>query len=172
MDYSKICVAGCVALPIAVAMEFWAMFLHGKIWHSWLWPIHKSHHRPLIRSSGEEVSGRRYVPSGWEFNDVFSIVHAVPSVVAIVWGLQCWSSARCGGYAGPLSFGFGLGLALFGIAYFVVHDGLVHRRLPVQFLLRSAYFKRVYEAHMLHHKVHGGPYGLFLGHWEVRRNRK
>jgi len=168
MDWAKITIVVGIALPIAIGMEFWAMFLHGRIWHRWLWSVHKSHHRPLERVQDGKRK-RRYAPNGWEFNDVFSLIHAVPSVIAIVLGLRGWSGLAFGGYAGAISVGFGLGLALFGIAYFIVHDGLVHRRLPVQFLLRFRYFRRVYDAHLLHHTAHGGPYGLFLGHWESTR---
>jgi beta-carotene 3-hydroxylase len=52
----------------------------------------------------------------------------------------------------------------------VVHDGLVHGRLPVGFLRRSAYLRRVVAAHRVHHARGGAPYGLFLGPWVLRRD--
>jgi beta-carotene 3-hydroxylase len=58
-------------------------------------------------------------------------------------------------------------MTLFGLSYLLVHDGLVHERLPMQFLLRWRYFRRLRGAHLHHHRFHGVPYGLFLGPEEL-----
>jgi len=47
-----------------------------------------------------------------------------------------------------------LGLTIYGILYGVVHDGLVHRRLPFPRKARGKYMKRLVQAHRLHHAAH------------------
>lgn len=141
-----------VALVVATLMDLWAMLLHGRVWHTILWPIHRSHHR---KRAGI-----------FEHNDALSALHAPIAIVAIVYA--------CGaepGLATDLIFGAGVGMSLFGVAYFVVHDGLVHGRLRVGALGKIPYLARVRTAHVVHHgKGRGGPpYGLFFGPWELRR---
>ena len=40
------------------------------------------------------------------------------------------------------------------LAYFTMHDVLVHRRLPPPFTPRSGYLAHLVAAHHLHHAVH------------------
>ena len=63
------------------------------------------------------------------------------------------------------------GFNSFGVAYLVMHDGLVHRRLPVRWLLRFGYVREIYRAHLIHHTGREGrvPYGFFLAPWELAR---
>ncbi len=146
------------AIVIAVAMDFWSALLHGRAWHRWLWAVHRSHH------SARE--GR------FEANDALSALHAPLAIALILFG--------CAGPPGvgrELAFGVGVGMTAFGLAYVVVHDGLVHRRLPVRALLRvpylSDYLREVARAHRVHHAgVRGGPpYGFFFGRRELARHR-
>jgi beta-carotene 3-hydroxylase len=58
-------------------------------------------------------------------------------------------------------------MTLFGLSYLLVHDGLVHERLPMKFFLRWRFFRRVRGAHLHHHRFHGVPYGLFFGPSEL-----
>lgn len=140
----------CVAAAVAVAMEFWAMLLHGRLWHGVLWLAHRSHHTP-----------RR----GWfEANDAFAVLHAVLAMALIIGGLE-----RLHGTTQWLAVAVGVGMSMFGMAYFTVHDGLIHGRLPVQFLSRFDWVRRVRNAHLVHHHRDAEPYGLFLGQWELQR---
>lgn len=138
------------AIVVAVAMELWAALLHGRAWHAILWRVHRSHHRAR--------RGR------FEANDALSVLHAPIAIVAILYG--CRAEV---GVLREIVFGVGVGMSVFGVAYFVVHDGLVHGRLPVAALARLPYFARVRDAHLEHHAHADGPYGLFLGPWERRR---
>ncbi|KAM5572383.1 hypothetical protein ABKV19_012446 [Rosa sericea] len=63
----------------------------------------------------------------------------------------------------------GLGITVFGMAYMIVHDGLVHRRFPVGPIADVPYLQRVAAAHQVHHThiLNGVPYGLFLGPKEI-----
>jgi beta-carotene 3-hydroxylase len=47
----------------------------------------------------------------------------------------------------------GAGIAGYGAVYFGFHDWIVHRRLPHRIVPRSDYFKRIVQAHRLHHVV-------------------
>ncbi|WP_437648150.1 beta-carotene hydroxylase [Sorangium sp. So ce362] len=132
------------ALTAFATMEVWAALLHGRVWHHALWSIHRSHH-----------TKRR---GAFEQNDALAFLHAPIAAGLIIYG--------CEGAPGPLreaAFGFGLGMTAFGLAYLLVHDGLVHRRLPVSGLARIPYLARVRDAHRVHHSTGGPPYGLFLG---------
>lgn len=138
-------------VAVALFMEFWAMWLHGSLWHGPWWLTHRSHHR--------QREGL------FEFNDIFAVFHACLATGLIIYGFEatpCVSSHLC--------IAIGFGMTTFGIAYFVVHDGFIHGRLPVGFLARFAYLRRVRNAHLVHHKRdHALPFGLFLGEWELRR---
>lgn len=147
-----------VALVVAVWMDVWAALLHGLVWHRALWPIHRSHHLPR--------RGR------YEKNDALSVLHAPIAIALILYGCQAEP-----GVVREIAFGVGIGMTLFGVSYFVVHDGLVHGRLPVAFLLRVGYLRRVVEAHRKHHEGSRGrpPYGLFFGPvelWLAQRRRE
>ena len=138
-------------IPLFIAlfgMEVWSLVVHKWLWHRSLWWGHESHHVET--------------PGYFEKNDLFAIVHAVIAAPMIYFGMLLghhWMA------------GLGFGMTAFGVCYAVVHDGLVHGRLPVQFLARIPYLRRVRNAHKAHHgkDPHTPPYGLFLGPWEVRR---
>lgn len=140
-----------VLVGFAIGMEFWAMLLHGRLWHGPWWPAHKSHHTPRT--------------GPFEANDVFAALHASIAICLIVGGLE-----RQLGAHSHLFVAAGYGMTLFGVSYFVVHDGLIHGRLPVAFLGRVRWLRRVRNAHQVHHRLDAAPYGLFLGQWELRRS--
>ncbi len=146
-----------VGVPVALAMEPWAAFLHGKVWHRWGYILHESHHRPRT--------------GPFEANDLFALTHAIPAICLILYG--CVGPQ---GWVREAGFGFGLGLTAFGLAYALVHDGLVHERLPVGILKRSAWLRTIVAAHRVHHRDGAVPYGLFRGPAELRaaarRNRE
>lgn len=143
-----------VAVVVALAMDAWAALIHRVVWHGPLWRVHRSHHVPR--------AGR------FEDNDALSVLHAPIATAFVLYG--------CAGPAGTVRevvYGLGIGMTAFGVAYVIVHDGLVHERLPVRFLLRAPLLRDVVEAHRQHHLgSHGGlPYGLFFGPRELRRSR-
>lgn len=134
----------------ACLMELWAMVLHGALWHGPWWGTHRSHHEPR--------EGR------FELNDLFALLHALLATGLIVYGFESGEHI-----SSHLCIAVGFGMTTFGLAYFVVHDGFIHGRLPVSFLQRYAYFRRLRNAHKVHHRrEHSGPYGLFLGERELR----
>ena len=143
-----------VWVGVAVAMEFWSMLVHNRLWHNSLWWGHKSHHTPRT--------------GYFELNDIFAVFHAGLAIFLIVYGFEAGPGL---GYELMIASGFGM--TTFGISYFIVHDGFIHGRLPVKFLERSSYFRKVRNAHKVHHmRDHDAPYGLFLGEWELRRIKR
>lgn len=138
-----------VGVPVILFMELWSAVLHGRVWHRALWFLHASHHAPQGK---------------WERNDILSVTHAPIAMALIVWG--CIGEP---GLAREIGYGVGVGMTIFGLAYIVVHDGLIHGRLPVGFLSRFRYLRLVRNAHLVHHRKGEAPYGLFSGPWVVRR---
>lgn len=110
-------------------MEFIAWFTHKYIMHGWLWQLHEDHHQP---------TGRIF-----QKNDLFFLIFAVPSWLCIMLGLMESSS---------FSIGFGIGIAMYGIAYFLVHDVLIHRRFKWFDKKDNPYFRALRKAHKVHHK--------------------
>jgi beta-carotene 3-hydroxylase len=122
-------VNAAIVLASVVAMEAAAWATHKYVMHGWGWAWHRSHHEP-----------RR---SGFERNDLYAVVFAAISITLIALGNQgVW----------PLAW-VGFGMALYGLLYFVVHDGLVHGRWPFRHVPRRGYVKRLVQAHRLHHAV-------------------
>ena len=82
----------------------------------------------------------------WIYVILFAIVFAVVSITTFALGT----------YVEGLWFLFwiGLGVAFYGIFYFVFHDVIVHRRIKIKFIAKHPYMKRIMKAHYVHHKVH------------------
>ena len=113
-----------------VAMELTAAAVHRYIMHGWGWGWHRSHHEP--RSGALER------------NDLYALVFAGLSVLLFVAGSR-W----------PILWWVGVGTVVYGLLYALVHDGLVHRRLPIGSVPRTGYLKRLVQAHRLHHSTRG-----------------
>jgi beta-carotene 3-hydroxylase len=76
-------------------------------------------------------------------NDLFAVVFATPAIVCI------WLGVNVSAWWLPL----GLGITAYGGAYFLFHDGLVHRRFPVPLDGRTGFWRSRLQAHRLHHAV-------------------
>ena len=119
-----------ITLATVAAMEIIATLAHKYVMHGWGWGWHQSHHQKRGR--------------GLEKNDLYAFVFAAPALL-----LTAIASA-----AGP-AYWCGIGIALYGLLYAVVHDGLVHQRWPFHVRVRHRYLRRLVEAHHLHHAVRG-----------------
>ena len=113
------------------AMEVFAYVMHRWVMHGPGWFLHASHHRTRT--------------GPFEWNDLYAVIFAVPSIVMLWLGVQ-------GGW-GDWATAIGAGIAAYGAIYFGFHDWIVHRRLPHRIVPKSAYFKRIVQAHRLHHVV-------------------
>lgn len=110
-------------------MEFVAWAVHKYVMHGLLWNLHKDHHQP----------GSNF----FQKNDLFFLIFAVPSCIAIVVGLVNDE---------VLVTGIGFGILLYGLAYFLIHDVLIHRRFKWFDDISSRYFSGIRKAHKVHHK--------------------
>ena len=109
----------------AYAMHRWVM--HGRIG----WWLHASHHRARAGL--------------FEINDLYGVIFAAPSIMLVYGGLHAgW---------GEWATWVGAGIAGYGAIYFGFHDVIVHRRMAHRIVPRSTYFKRIVQAHRLHHAV-------------------
>jgi beta-carotene 3-hydroxylase len=113
------------------AMEGVAVFSHKYVMHGFLWCWHESHHLPR-----EGI---------FEKNDLFAAIFAVPSMVFIYLGT----------IGNPRLLWVGIGIALYGLMYFVFHDVIVHRRVRIRYKPKNAYMRRIVEAHWVHHSTNG-----------------
>jgi len=118
-------------LVTVLAMEGFAYVAHRWMMHGFGWFLHESHHRPR--------TGK------WELNDLYAAIFAVPSFTLILGGAQLGWWPGC--------TWIGAGIAAYGAIYFGFHDVIVHRRVATRYLPRSAYMKRIIQAHRLHHVV-------------------
>ena len=92
--------------------------------------------------------------TGAEPNDRYPLVLATATFGAMV----------AGNLVAPLRplLWVGAGLTAYGLAYFVVHDLLVHQRLGWMPLAGSRYVRWVAGAHAGHHDDGGPPYGFLV----------
>ena len=124
-------VPSLIFVATVAAMELFAYVMHRWVMHGPGWFLHASHHRPRT--------------GPFEWNDLYAAIFAVPSIVMLWLGVQ-------GGW-GDWATAVGAGIAAYGAIYFGFHDWIVHRRLPHRIVPKSAYFKRIVQAHRLHHVV-------------------
>lgn len=118
-----------IAIATFFFMEFMAWFTHKFVMHGFGWYFHSDHH---IRD------GRKV-----ERNDFYALIFAVPSLLLIYFGTR-------GGI--HLSFWFGVGIALYGLAYFLFHDVYVHQRIKMFKNVSNWYLRATHKAHLDHHK--------------------
>lgn len=121
-------------------MEFVAWFLHKYVMHCFGWYIHEDHHRPS--------EGR------FEKNDIFGIFFSLLSFILILSGFL-------GGF--DIRLPLGIGVACYGIGYFLVHDTFFHKRIKIKYRPKSKYMKRVLNAHAVHHKKSKAHEGICYG---------
>ena len=112
-------------------MEFVAWFAHKYVMHGVLWVLHKDHH---VKES----------KSFFERNDFFFLLFATPGMILIYLGFNYPELNYL--------FWLGLGIALYGFAYFMVHDVFIHQRFKFLRKTDNRYFRAVRRAHKMHHK--------------------
>jgi beta-carotene 3-hydroxylase len=144
-----------ITLAAVGAMEFVAWAAHKYLMHGLLWHWHADHHKP------HEKEGF------FEKNDRFFIVFAVPSATCFMLGAltpMTW-----------LTF-VGIGIAIYGLIYFLIHDVYIHRRFKWFKHLDNPYSKAVLRAHGAHHskqeKEDGESFGLLVVHPKYFKKRK
>lgn len=145
-----------ITLAAVVGMEFMAWFAHKYIMHGFLWRWHEDHHKPHHQKDGF-----------FEKNDLFFLVFAIPSALCYIIGLstpQFW-----------LLF-VGIGISIYGLIYFLIHDVYIHQRFKWFRQLDSTYSRGILRAHGAHHakqtKEEGESFGLLVVDAKYFRKRK
>lgn len=114
-----------------IAMEGVAWATHKYLMHGLLWRLHSDHHR-------KDHGGF------WERNDLFFLIFALPSMALFTLGARTGTAAPWGW--------IGLGILLYGVAYALVHEGFIHRRIPGLRNTRNTYLLALRRAHKAHHR--------------------
>ncbi|MEI6587291.1 MAG: beta-carotene hydroxylase [Sediminibacterium sp.] len=136
-------------------MEGITWLTHRYVMHGFLWFLHEDHHQ----------KGTGF----FEKNDAFFIIFAIPSWLCIMLGSMAqnyWSVA------------IGAGIAMYGFAYFLVHEIIIHQRFKLFSRSNNRYIKAIRWAHKMHHKhLHkeeGESFGMLVvakKYWDkVRRD--
>lgn len=123
-------IIGIVAATF-VAMEGVAWATHKFVMHGFLWHLHSDHHKKDHYGFLER-------------NDTFFLLFAVPSMLL-------FAAGAVNGPGAPWAW-IGLGILIYGIAYFLVHEVFIHQRIKWLRTTRSAYFLALRRAHKAHHK--------------------
>ena len=118
-----------IALLTFFLMEGITWLTHRFIMHGFLWYLHEDHHKKG--------------PGFFEKNDAFFLIFAIPSWLCIMLGLQ---------YQVYLAAAIGAGIALYGFAYFVVHEVIIHQRFKFFTRSNNTYIRTIRWAHKMHHK--------------------
>lgn len=112
-------------------MEFMAWFTHKYVMHGFMWFFHRDHH---IRD------GRKI-----EWNDIFAAIFAFPSILLIYLGVVTPNNYM---------LSIGIGIMLYGAAYFMFHDVYFHQRIPILKNFSNRYLRATVKAHLEHHNPH------------------
>jgi len=113
---------------------------HKYLMHGLGWYFHKDHHQPT--------------KGVFEKNDVYFLIYAIPSWLLIMFGMMAGNDIRVS---------IGSGIALYGIAYFLVHEVFIHQRLSWFKRTDNVYFRAIRKAHKVHHKHLGKEHGECFG---------
>ncbi len=132
-----------ITIAIFCIMEGVTWLTHRFVMHGFLWYLHEDHHK---KSDGF-----------FEKNDAFFVIFAIPSWLCIMLGSMkqiYWLVA------------IGAGIAMYGLAYFLVHEIIIHQRFKLFTRTNSKYIKAIRWAHKMHHKhinkEEGESFGMLL----------
>lgn len=130
-----------IILASFASMEGLAWLAHKYMMHGFLWKLHEDHHRKNPASFLEK-------------NDYFFLIFALPGMACLAAGMYT-----------PLSFllYIGIGITLYGLAYFIVHDIFIHQRFKLFRNTDNAYLRGIRRAHKMHHKHVGKEDGECFG---------
>jgi beta-carotene 3-hydroxylase len=131
---------GIVLLTFCI-MECVTWLTHKYIMHGLFWNLHEDHHNKT--------------PNFFEKNDYFFVIFAGISMIFF----------SLGNFVTGLGFLFyiGTGITMYGIAYFMVHDILIHQRFKFFSRTNNFYFRALRKAHKVHHKHLGKEEGECFG---------
>lgn len=122
-------------------MEGATWIIHKYVMHGFLWLLHRDHHDHSTAGNLEK-------------NDYFFIIFAIPAIILMYLGsLQDYNYL----------FYIGLGVTLYGMAYFFVHDIFIHQRISFMSNTKNPYLLAIRRAHKQHHRHLGKEEGECFG---------
>jgi beta-carotene 3-hydroxylase len=134
-------------------MEGITWITHRFVMHGFLWNLHRDHHQKE--------------PGFFEKNDWFFVIFAIPSIALLYCGTtghHWWMQA------------IGFGIMAYGMAYFLVHDVIIHQRFKWFSKTNNNYVRTIRWAHKMHHKHlerhEGESFGMLLVHKKYREKIK
>ncbi|MGN6180302.1 MAG: beta-carotene hydroxylase [Mucilaginibacter sp.] len=130
-----------IVLISFASMEGVAWLSHKYLMHGLLWTLHRDHHKK-----------DQY--SFFEHNDFFFLIFATPGMTCLALGI--YTSVSWFLYVG-------LGITLYGLCYFIVHDVFIHQRIKIFRNTDNWYFRAIRRAHKVHHKHMGKDDGECFG---------
>lgn len=138
-----------VVVSTFALMELITWATHKYVMHGFLWVLHKDHHVPHDKLL--------------EHNDWFAVIFAVPSILLFYLGHH---------FANGWLTSVALGILLYGIAYFIVHDIIIHQRIKLFTHSKSQYVRAIRWAHSRHHTKDGPGKGESFGFlWVEKKYR-
>ena len=129
-----------VVLISFLMMELVSWATHKYIMHGFLWKLHEDHHNVNKNKTFEK-------------NDSFFLIFAIPGAGFIMYGIETNSILLL----------IGLGITLYGLAYFFVHEIFIHQRIKVFRKTNNKYLKGLRKAHKIHHKNQNKENGQCFG---------
>lgn len=111
-------------------MEGFTWVVHKYVMHGFLWSLHRDHHD---HSNDPPL----------EKNDYFFVIFAIPAIVLMYIGTMNDFNAL---------FYIGIGITLYGMSYFFVHDIFIHQRVKFLKDTKNPYLLAIRRAHKQHHK--------------------
>lgn len=130
-----------VTIGTFLLMEGITWCTHKFVMHGFLWYLHEDHHQPKYQGTFEK-------------NDAFFVIFAVPSIALLYFGLEPVLNYK---------FFIGLGIFFYGVAYFLIHDVLIHQRFKWFKHTKNKYLIGLRKAHKIHHKHLGKEHGECFG---------
>ncbi|THF49179.1 beta-carotene hydroxylase [Flavobacterium supellecticarium] len=124
-----------------IVMEGATWVIHKYVMHGFLWFLHKDHHDHSNAGVLEK-------------NDYFFVIFALPTILMMYFGANQGFNYL---------FFIGLGIMLYGMAYFFVHDIFIHQRMKLFKYTENPYFLALRRAHKQHHKHIGKEQGECFG---------
>lgn len=120
---------GTIVIISFALMEGVAWFAHKYVMHGFLWGLHKDHHLPHKGTL--------------ERNDFFALIFAIPAWLFTMFGVMDGNDYK---------LYIGIGITLYGVAYFLVHDVLIHSRVPFLSNTRNRWLLALKRGHAAHHR--------------------
>jgi beta-carotene 3-hydroxylase len=130
-----------IVLATFILMEGATWLIHKYVMHGFLWVLHRDHH-------DHSTEGH------FEKNDYFFVIFAIPAVILMYLGA---------GQGFNYLFYIGLGITLYGMSYFFVHDIFIHQRISLLRNTDNPYLQAIRRAHKQHHKHTGKEQGECFG---------